>query len=395
MEKKNIAILINSLAAGGAERVVSVLSESLSERYNLYVMLLDTSKVQYDCVGKICNVGGNGKNYYSKVVHTAVCINKIIKKEQIKCVISLLDVPNIINSLIIKGCKRVISIHGYFNKNHYKTPVSKIKLMMCRHIFKKADGVVCVSQALGRCSIPFFKLDERRVKSIENPFNLEEIVRKSHDRIECEIEEFINSHQTSVAVGRINHMKGYLLLIQAFASLCRQKPDAGLIILGDGPEKEKVQNLIYELKIGDNVMLLGIKSNPFVYMAKTKIYVSASLAEGFPNTLVEAMACGLPVIQTDCLTGPREILTQNYEEKCISEPEYADFGILMPDFGRADLIDKTKDELIQIYAKIWMKLLDDTDMQQKYGELARQRAKKYSVEECAKKYCELIDNVVE
>lgn len=394
MERKNIAILINSLAAGGAERVISRISKPLSKFYNVYIMLLDVENIKYNCTGKICNVGGGYKNYYRKVIHSIGYINKLVKEEKIECIISFLDVPNLINVLGIRGCKRIINLRCFYSEEICSGLAGRIKLGMCRCFFRKADGVVLVAKALEEYSIRYLRLNEEKVWVIENAYDVDEIIEKANESIEKEEEDFIYTHKTALAMGRLNEQKGYQFLLKCFAKVCESEPEAGLVILGGGVLDSELKTLAAELKIEKSVLFLGIKKNPFSYISKSMIYVSASLYEGFPNALVEAMACGVPVIQTDCLTGPREILTEVYVEKCVTEVEYADYGILVPDFNRIQTLGLELERAIAIYADVWIKLLQDTELQKEYGIKARERARHYSMEDCIAKYCEAIEAVI-
>ncbi len=110
-----------------------------------------------------------------------------------------------------------------------------------------------------------------------------------------------------VSAGRLAPEKGFSDLIEAMA-LVLEKKDARLILLGDGPLKEDLENLVFDLSIGDRVSLLGYKSNPLQYYFNSDIFVLSSYVEGLPNVLVEAMACGCTAVATDCPTGPREVL---------------------------------------------------------------------------------------
>lgn len=394
MEKRNVAMLINSLEAGGAERVISRISKPLAKFYNIYIMLLDIENIKYDCTGKICNVGGKYKNYYRKVIHSIFCINKIVKEERIDCIISFLDMPNLINALGIHGCRRIINLRCFYSRWVYKSFVGKLKLEMCRCFFRKADGVILVAKALEEYSIKYLKLNKEKVRVIENAYDVEEIITKADTSIEREVEDFIATHKTAIAMGRLDEQKGYVYLLKCFAKVCEREAEAGLIILGEGPLYNELNALVMELKIEENVLFLGIRKNPFPYISKSLIYVSASLYEGFPNALVEAMACGIPAIHTDCLTGPREILMEVYEDKFIKEIEYAEYGILVPDFSRMEKHGLKIDKGMAIYADAWTKLLRDREMQKKYGIKARERAMRYSMEGCIEKYCEAIEMVI-
>ena len=109
---------------------------------------------------------------------------------------------------------------------------------------------------------------------------------------------------TFVTVGRLDNGKNHRLIIEAMKSI-----EADLWIIGDGELREELLSYIKELNLNDKVYLLGKKENPFAFLAKADCFVFTSNHEGFPNVLVEALACSLPVISTDCKSGPREILS--------------------------------------------------------------------------------------
>ena len=110
-----------------------------------------------------------------------------------------------------------------------------------------------------------------------------------------------------IACGRLIALKDFPTLLKAFADLRRSR-NARLVILGDGPDKSQLVNLAQELGIQTDVEFAGFQSNPFSYIAQSQVFVLSSLFEGLSTVLIEALACGTPVVATDCLTGPREIL---------------------------------------------------------------------------------------
>lgn len=110
-----------------------------------------------------------------------------------------------------------------------------------------------------------------------------------------------------VAAGRLAHWKGHANLIEAMSILLSSRP-ARLLILGDGPLRAELQDLIKALGLLDSVELVGYVENPLKYFARADVFVLSSLVEGLPNVLVEAMMCGCTPVSTDCPTGPREVL---------------------------------------------------------------------------------------
>jgi len=110
-----------------------------------------------------------------------------------------------------------------------------------------------------------------------------------------------------LGVGRLHEAKDFQTLIRAFA-LVRKKRVARLVILGEGEERPKLEALVRELGLEEEVALPGFVDNPFKYMKRAGVFVLSSQWEGFGNVLVEAMACGTPVVSTACPSGPEEIL---------------------------------------------------------------------------------------
>ena len=110
-----------------------------------------------------------------------------------------------------------------------------------------------------------------------------------------------------LAVGRLAAVKDYQGLLQAFA-LLSQKHEVHLMILGEGPERPRLENLVGELGLGSRVALPGFGRNPYAYLARAAVFVLSSLSEALPTALIEALALGTPVVATDCKSGPREVL---------------------------------------------------------------------------------------
>ena len=111
-----------------------------------------------------------------------------------------------------------------------------------------------------------------------------------------------------LAVGRLVSSKGFDVLIAAFARLCADLPSWQLVILGEGPERKALEAQVAVAGLAERVLLPGRAGNVGDWYAASSLYVMSSRFEGFPNTLAEAMACGLPAVSFDCDTGPRDII---------------------------------------------------------------------------------------
>lgn len=105
------------------------------------------------------------------------------------------------------------------------------------------------------------------------------------------------------------------------------------LYLSNEKYNKNIQKLTKNLQLKDDVLFLGFKNNPFKYIAKADLFVLSSLWEGFPNVLIEAMVCGLPIISTGCRSGPREILAPTYRNKVKNDYYKAEYGVIIPEFN--------------------------------------------------------------
>lgn len=387
--KKNIAFFLNSLGSGGAERVISRLSSRLKHYYNIYIFLIENPNQFYECDGRIIVLGKDKYNYRINAISAAIKIGSIIKKNKISCVISFLDVPNIINIIFNSRVPKIISIRDCNEVEGDLGIVETFKSIICNTFYRRADATICVCKELTQKSIERYKLTENRTYTIENPYDVLQIREYAKEHIEESIFEFIKSHNTSVAVGRLEGQKGYEDLIEIFIKVSQKCSDAALIIIGEGTLERFIQQTIKKNKLEGKILLLGPKKNPFAYMAKCSLYVSASKHEGFPNTLVEALACSLPVIHTDCMTGPREILSN---ANCFegNRSQYLEYGVLVPSYTRGEI---SKEAMYIEYSKVWLNLLQDEKARKAYSVGAIERAEYYNMDKCAQKYIQVIEEM--
>ena len=181
----------------------------------------------------------------------------------------------------------------------------KILPVMYRLFLWHADGVVAVSNGLRDELARIAKISRDRIAVIYNPvitpdFDERMIQPGDHPWL-ADAQPFV------LAVGRLVEAKDYGTLLAAFASLGRQSR-LRLIILGEGPLRENLVSQVARLGIADRVSLPGFVLNPLPFMRKAAVFVLSSRTEGFGNVLVEALACGTPVVSTSCPYGPDEIL---------------------------------------------------------------------------------------
>jgi glycosyltransferase involved in cell wall biosynthesis len=173
-----------------------------------------------------------------------------------------------------------------------------------------------------------------------------------------------------VACGRLAEQKGFPYLIDAFAEVGKRVPEAELWILGEGPERARLERQITELKIGDRVQLLGFRENPYRYMAAADLFVLSSIFEGFGNVVAEAMACGTAVVSTDCPHGPGEIITDGVN------------GLLVPPRHPKALADGI------------VRMLENPALRKKMAKAGTVRAQDFTSTEIAGQYAEVFETVL-
>lgn len=208
----------------------------------------------------------------------------------------------------VKGPKHQIYLHGSVTRFF-----EGIRKYFKNSFFKKLDKfdeVYTVTYTMGEELIKLAPNLKEKQKTKYNPIDIEGIEQKALDSSELtkEEKELINEEYIC-SVGRLDEIdKDFSTLIKAFDEL---KKDTNikekLVIVGDGPDKQNLEDLVKKLKLKD-VVFLGKKTNPYIWMKNSKLFVLSSKSEGFGVVLVEALIVGTQVISSDCPVGPREIL---------------------------------------------------------------------------------------
>ncbi|MFW3355566.1 glycosyltransferase [Aliarcobacter butzleri] len=375
MDVKKIVILINSLESGGAERVVSNLLNTWVKRYDCYLILIHDYKF-YDIDSRVNILNLNeqknlsGIKKFLRLPILAYKLSKLIKEYKFDKVISFLTRANYINVLsnIFIKHKIIINERAMPSLQYQYGLNGKINKFLIKFLYQKAD--LCLSNSYGNMMDLKNNFNLMNVHYVHNLFNLDMVEEFSKDEIEIEKRRF-----TFVTIGRLDRGKNHKLLIDAIKEI-----DADLWIIGDGELKEKLQTYISELSLCSKVYLLGKKENPFSYISKCDCFVFSSNHEGFPNVLIEALICKLPIISTDCKSGPREILSSNTDLNfnLINNIELGEYGILVP----IKNVEKMKEAMNLI--------IDDDNLRKDYEEKAKNRANDFRIEKIIKQYENII-----
>lgn len=397
MKKKTIFIISQKLNGGGAERVASNLSQELSENdnYKVYLVLFDGSNQTYPSGAEIIDMRlkpqsgliGKGILFLRRIIS----LKSLKKKYKPDISISLLTSPNIINVLSRVNDKIVVSIRNHLSKSETGRLQKKIINFTCKH----ADITVSLSELVKYDLIDNFGAPSDKVKTIYNTCDAKKLIELS-DQEGVEIP----GYRYVVTMGRLMRQKGQWHLIKAFKMIHKEMPDLHLVILGEGELENGLLKLAEGLNIGNYVHLFGYVKNPHNIIRNSEAFLFTSLFEGLGNVILEAMACGVPVVSADCQAGPREILSEDKDKeslsKKINEAEFAEYGILTPAFPsdedpNFECVEITNEE--RIFAQTVITLLENYDITDHYRRKSLERIKVFSKESIMAQWNELIEKL--
>lgn len=374
-------ILINSLDGGGAERVVTNLLNNLSSSCECNLILIE-NKILYNIDSRVNVICLNEKVYRSGIIKlirlpiVAYKLSKIIKKNKFSQVTSFLYRANYINILSkYLANHRVVISERIAPSSMYmaKTIVSIVSKFLIRILYNKADLIISVSRAIEDDLINNFGIHIEQ-KVIYNPFDIGSILELSQSLVPQDIDR----EKSIITVGSLSARKNHELLVNAFSRI--NDKEFKLYILGKGDEEEKLRSLTNALNISDRVIFIGFDNNPYKYLSRCSIFVLASNSEGFPNVLLEAMICGCCVISTDCLSGPREILSpsSNIKFQLHNSIELAEYGILTP----LNNIERMTNALNL--------LIEDRELKKRYIEKTPARSRDFNAKKITGYYKEIL-----
>ena len=350
MNKKKIAILINSLYAGGAERVVVNLLTTLRDDFEVHLLLLrdefDYLVPEGQKVAFLSNEkpgGGDAGTNMLKLPFVAWRLRRYCKENGIDLVLSFLNRPNYAAGLAKRlGLKaKVVMSERIYTPLFYdpSTLRGKIGGKLVSWLYPYADAILPNSVGTKNALINSYGVENQYFVAT-NQIPLKSIQRDCGEEVhDVKFDRF-----TFVCVAGFREQKNHPFLIQAFSRI--RSKNAQLLLIGRGPKLAEAKQMVDELGLTDSVLFVGQQENPHKYVSKAQCFVLPSDYEGFPNVILEAMVCGTPVISTDCLTGPRDLLAPSLESTIgRGEVHQGDHGVLVP-VGDIDAMAMAMDQMI-------------------------------------------------
>lgn len=396
MKKKKILFLLNSLEHGGTERVVTTLADSIKNKYEVKIYTLFDIKtfetnVEHHALLKV----KNPLLFFPLWPLYSFKLKKIINEEKPDILISFLEFSNLLNITTKKKIKTIISTRSHVSNVYRRRKSRLVFVPLIKHFYKNADVLLVNSSSAKNDLVDNFNVDKEKINVIYNPVNIEKVEKLSKESIEREYMQIFNKKSTVlVTLGRLGEEKAHRNLIKIINNI-NPELNIKLAIIGDGILKKELECIIKKWKLEKKVFLLGDKKNPFKYLKNSNIFVFTSFYEGMPNAMLEAMACGLPILSVDCKTGPREILApETNTEKLLKTEERAKYGILTPMFDQSlnPLKEKELSGEENIFKKALENLIQKEELRKEYSKKALERIKDFQKEKIVKKFTEFVEN---
>lgn len=350
--------VINSLAGGGAERVFTTLlahSRETCRDMECTVVLLDNEEHEAYALPEWITVKrldcGGG------LVKSIRRLRQLIAAERPDITLSFLTRANVAAVIACRRHNLPVVISERVNTSAHLPSGLRSSLVkaLVRRFYRKADHVIATSRGVAEDLSSHFAVDARKISVIANPVDAASIreLGTAPDPVGADERDW-------ATMGRLVENKNAGLAIRAFA---QSALPGRLIVLGTGPLEADLRQLAADLGCADRIVFAGFQQNPYATIARVRGYVLPSNAEGFPNAMCEAMALGVPVVATDCPSGPSEILATELSGEA---PAEGLGGILVPMNSPAAMVEA-------------MQLASTPEKRQTLSEKATRRIDEFSI----------------
>jgi GalNAc-alpha-(1->4)-GalNAc-alpha-(1->3)-diNAcBac-PP-undecaprenol alpha-1,4-N-acetyl-D-galactosaminyltransferase len=303
-----LTLVIHSLSSGGAEKIMTIMANYwVSKGWSITLLTINDKPPFYDLDGRIkyipLGIASNSSNILIAIrdnLKRVQVLKSAIYESQPDAVISFLSKTNILTLLAARNMNIPVIVEEH---NYPKMfPIGRIWELLRQWTYPQADKVVAITARALSCLSP-----QIQSRGCEIPNPVLPITLSDNSSTQWMLKPSL------ISMGRLDPQKGFDLLLQAFAKLKNHYSEWTLTILGEGLLRPDLESLRDQLGLSDRVFFPGVVKNPQDFLKQADIFVMSSRFEGFPNALCEAMASGLPVISTDCPSGPKEIIREGVD----------------------------------------------------------------------------------
>jgi glycosyltransferase involved in cell wall biosynthesis len=304
-----VALFMPSLAGGGAERVMVTLANAFAaHRLGVDLVLADARGALRDSVAPAVRVVDLGAG---RVARSLAPLARYLRRERPRAMLSFLNHANVVailaRRLAAVPVRLVISERNHPSADAALSgPRAGLLLALMRLTYPWADRIVAVSHGVAEDLTARLRLPAGHVVTIRNPIVAPHLTALADAPLNHPW-MVPGAPPVILGVGRLSPQKDFATLIRAFGAVRARRP-ARLVILGEGEQRAALDSLIAAEGLAADVALPGYEPNPLRYMRRAAMLALSSRHEGLPGALIEAMACGTPVVATDCPSGPAEIL---------------------------------------------------------------------------------------
>lgn len=304
-----LAFFLPNLNGAGAERVLLNLAHGIALRdYDVDIVASSAQGKFLSRISPHINIVDLG---VQRVRASILPLSSYLRKNQPDVMMAALhaNFAAILAKRLAAGkTKIVVTQHAHIStfSGNARNWRERVEPQFARYLFPQADHIIAVSQGVADDLSYSSKIERNQIDVIYNPVIMPSMEKMKHANIQ---HPWFDEGQPPVilGIGRLMPQKNFVDLIEAFAAVRKKRP-VRLMILGEGAERPMLEQHIQELGVEADVSLPGFVDNPYAYMTHADLFVLSSIFEGLPTVLVEALYCGLPIVATDCPSGPDEIL---------------------------------------------------------------------------------------
>lgn len=301
--------MLPTLAGGGAERNYLHLARGFQEAGYKVDLILKQATGEY--ISQVPDQVNLIDLKASRMALTLPGMVRYLRTCNPRALLAGLELPNLIaimaRDITHSPTKVIVTIHSIISQGErFFMPNRALEKLFMQRLYPRADTIVAVSRGTAQDFSSYLGIPASRIGVIYNPVISPELLTKAQARLE---HPWFASGQPPVilGVGRLNPVKDYPTLIHAFRRVLKHTP-VRLLILGEGEQRAELESMVQQLGLQEDVCLPGFQQNPFPFMRSAAVLALSSLHEAAPSVLIQAMACGCPVVATDSPGGAKELL---------------------------------------------------------------------------------------